>query len=411
MAEPKRTADLVAVSLEALDRYEEQQDALAGDKTRPPAPGDVYVIRETRDYDVEWVLVAHDPASPERYLAVPADANPLKGSADVALADGSLRLRSLFAVWIDARVLDPDLRVSAVAAADVKRTRQRWLDVGDGKTTGSVLAREVDDDPEYHDWCEDVLGPARRRLVEALETKKDDASDESEGVVVPFRRPARFIALPIAASVALVVTGGFALLLWRSIERVQSLEETSRLVEERHGEELRGLEAERDRLEAERVRLEEARRLELARAGEESERVAQQHRDQIAALDQRLEEARGASDVINPTITVFDPPELTTRGKMELTLSPGSSHVVLFFALRERSPAPRYRLVVRERGDDAVVWTNDRLTLEEPGEIRVGLPAAILMQGEFELELARLEGDAFNKIADYELTILASSSP
>ncbi len=55
-------------------------------------------------------------------------------------------------------------------------------------------------------------------------------------------------------------------------------------------------------------------------------------------------------------------------------------------------------------------WTVSRpCGLQEPGEIRIGLPTAILMQGEYDLELSRLEGDTFNKIADYELTVFASS--
>ncbi len=402
MAEPKPVADLVTVSLEALDRYEARQEALAGDKARRPAPGEVYVLRETRDYDVEWVLVAHDPASPERYLAVPADANFLKGSADVALADGSSRLRSRFAVWIDGRILDSELLVGTVSEDDVKQARQRWLDVGDGKSTGSALAREVDRDPEYQDWCEDVLTPARRKLVEASKQVRGDAP----GVVVPFRRSARFTASRIAASVALVVTGGLALQLWRLNARAQNLEVENRIVEERYRGQLQVAESERDRLQADRGRLEEAHRLEMEQAGE---RVARQYRDRIAALDQRLEEAWGAADVVNPAIAIFDAPGMTARGKKELTLSPGSSHAVLFFALRERSPASRYRLVLRERGDSAVIWMNDRLMLEKPGEIRVGLPATHLKQGRYDLELARLEAGAFKKVADYELTILAGS--
>lgn len=405
MAEPRSTANLVNASLEALDRYEEKQDALAGKKAHPPMPGEVYVLRETRGYDIEWVLVAHDPASPERYLAVPADLNHLTGSADVALADGSLRLRSRFAVWIDGRLLDRELLVGTIAKADVQKTRQRWLDVGDGKSTGSVLAQEVDRDPEYQDWCEDVLTPARQRLIEASRQRQDGAAE----VVVPFRRSALFTGSRIAATVALIVTGGLAMMLWRFNERVQSLEVEKRIAEERHRGEIQVAETERDRLQAERDRLEVAHRLELEEVGKERERVTQQYRDRIATLDHRLEEARAAADVVNPAVMFFGAPDTGVRGKEELTLSARSSHVVLFFALYEPSTTSRYRLVLRKRGADAVVWKNDRLTLAK-GEIRVGLPAAIFSHHEYDLELSRLEGDLYSKVADYELTISAGAN-
>lgn len=404
MAELKQAADLVAMSLEALERCEEKQAALKDGANRSPMRGDVYALRETADDDVDWVLVAHDPADARCFLAVPADDHFLAGSADVEFADGSLWLRCRFATWIDAELLAADLRVGMVPSTDVERARQRWLDLGDGKVTGSVLAREVDDDPEYKDWCGDVLEPARRRVAGMSETKEDDAPDKSEGVVVPFRRSVRFTMMRVAASVALTMAG---LAFWRSYERIQSLEMANRIVEERYRE----VEEKRDRSEAERIREADAHRLELERAGKENEQAAQQYRDQIATLDERLEEARKArkpSDVVNPAVIVFDEPQLTTRGRRKVTLSSGASHIVLFFALRERSPASRYRLVLREQGKNEVIWANDRLTLEEP-EIRVGLPASILTPGGYDLELLRVEGGAFSKVGDYELEVLASS--
>ena len=399
MAEPKRTPELVAESLRALDRYEQKQEALAGESARPPTQGDVYVLEPTRDFHLEWVLVANDPADPDRFLAVPADGNFLAGSADVELPDysavGSLRLRCRFATWIDATLLKPELRVGVLGSDEVSRARQKWIEVGDGGVADPVLAREVDDDPEYKDWVEDVLIPARRRLLE-----------NQAVVIAPPRRPQRYTFYRIAASIVLMLGGGLAgLQLWRLNERVQDLVTVSRSAEERHREEMQELEAERDRLESERERLIAEHRRELEQAGAEDAQAARELRERIAELDKRLAEVARASSVVNPVIASFESPRFVTRGKKKIKLEPGASHVVLFLALDETSPAPKYRLELREKGTDVPVWTNDRLTVMEPGEIRVGVPAGILNPGVYELELSALEGGEVRRVGEYELEV------
>ncbi len=399
MAEPKKTPDLVAESLRALERYEQKQEALAVESGRPPALGDGYVLEATRDFNIEWVLVAHDPADSDRFLAVPADANFLAGSTDVELPDdsavGSLRLRCRFATWIDATLLNSELRVGVLESAEVSRARQKWLEVGDGEITGPVLAREVDDDPEYKDWVEDVLIPARRTLLEA-----------QAAVIAPPRPPQRYTLYRIAASVVLMLGGGLAgLQLWRLNERVQDLETVSRSAEERHREEVQELEAQRDRLAAERERLIAEHRRELEQAGAEDAQAVQELRERIVELDKRLEEVARAASVVNPVIASFQSPRFVTRGKKKITLERGASHVVLFLTLDERSPAPKYRLELREKDSDVPVWTNDRLTVMEPGEIRVGVPAGILSPGVYELELSALEGGEVRRVGEYELVV------
>ncbi|MCP4658312.1 MAG: hypothetical protein GY856_23105 [bacterium] len=164
MAEPRKTPELLADSLRALDRYQQKQEVPAGESARPPATGDLYVLEPTRNFNLEWMLVAHDPADPDRFLAVPADGNFLAGSADVELPDdsaaGALSLRCRFATWIGVALLDPALRVGVAGSGEVERARRKWFEVGDGEVAGPVLAREVDDDPEYRDWVEAVLIPA-----------------------------------------------------------------------------------------------------------------------------------------------------------------------------------------------------------------------------------------------------------
>ncbi len=407
MAEPKKLTDLVAASFEALDRYEEAQEALDEGGERPPAPGDVYVLEATKDFGVEWAVVAHDPADLSRFLVVPADGHVLAGSADVELEEdspvGALKLRCRFGTWTDAKLLRPELRVGVLGTKGLVQARQRWLDVGDGEVTGDVLGREVDDDPGYQDWVDGVLVAARRALIEAQGVEK--TPKKKEPIAPPVRRSQTSMIFRIAASIAVAVA---SVQLWRLSERVQDLETASRGAEERHGAAVRQLETERDRIVAERDRL-QVRQQELVAAGAEDAQEARELRERVAVLDRRLVEAEKASEVVNPALAFFSPPEEARRGKVEVTLRPGQSYVVVFLPLREPSPAPRYQLKVRVKGTEAPIWTTDRLIFQKPGEIRAGLPVKVLKQSEYELELLALEGDTFRRVAEYEMVVFARS--
>ncbi len=348
MAESEQQPDLLTASLEALDRYRSAQEALAEGGDRPPAPGDVYVLEATGDFDVEWAILAHDPADASRFLLVPADGHVLAGSADVELGDdspvGSLTLRCRFATWAGAELLRPDLRVGVLGSEDLARVRRRWLEVGDGKETGDVLGREVDDDPGYQDWTRGVLVPARQALIEAHgaeEAPREIAANAGEPKARPaaplMRRFSVSAFLPIAASIVVAVMG---VQLWRLSEQVRDLE------------------------------------------------------------------TEKASEVVNPVIAFFSPPKEARRSKVVVTLRPEQSYILLLLALREPSPAPRYRLEVRAKGIGTMIWSSDRLVVQKPGEIRAGLPAEVLKQGEYELELLAREGDTFRRVGEYELVVL-----
>lgn len=418
MAESKNLADLVAASFEALDRHEAAREALDPGGDRPPAPGDVYVLGATQHFAVEWAVLAQDPADPSRCLVVPADGHVLAGSGDVELAEdspvGALKLRCRFGAWIDAELLRPDLRVGRLAEEALVVARQKWLDLGDGEVTGDVLGHEVDDDPEYQDWVEDVLVPSRSALIEARST--EETPEQRETIAAPVtaeeRRPARLSRrssrsafFRIAASIVVAVA---SVQIWRLSDRVDDLEMASRRAEERHGVAVRQLETERDRLEAERDRLQD-RQQELESSGAENAAEARELRERVADLDRRLAAAERASEVVNPAIAIFSAPEEVQRGKEEVAIGPEQSSVLFFLPLREPSPAPRYRLEVRVRGTGEPVWSNDRLVVQETGEIRVGLPARLLKPGEYELELWALEGEEVRRVAGYDLIVSRSS--
>ncbi len=387
--------ELLAASLDALERYEANR-SLADDGTHPPAPGDVYVLNETRAYNVEWVLVSSDPADPNRILAVPADGSALVGSADIELSNdsplGTFKLRCRFATWINIDLLKPEFWLGALPAGDVAKARDAWQKLAEGELTGSTLARETDDDPLYQDWLEGVLEPARRAVLEERHEAPETHPKRGNTRILSDRIRHYFA---LAASLLLFMAGAAA---WRQQIEIQALESAIEFSRGRHWQEVQQLESKQRRLTVQYQELEQA--------GENQANSARILQERVLQLNRQLAEAKLAAKVVNPVIAFFPPPEEAMRGRRQIQLRPGASHVVLFLALRKSSPAPSYRLELREKGNDISIWENDRLTLEEPGEVRAGVPLEVLKLGAYELELLELEGNAFRRIAGYEFTVI-----
>lgn len=150
---------------------------------RPPRPGDLFAPAETADLGVEW-LVLDRADVPSRVLLVPADTNPLAGSADVeAHPDrpaGPLTIRCGYGVWIDPDNLEPGDRTGAVDDATLETAlKKRWALTREA-LQGSPLEREVDVDPEYQDWVDEILVPARTALEtahrEIVEVRTEETS-------------------------------------------------------------------------------------------------------------------------------------------------------------------------------------------------------------------------------------------
>lgn len=150
---------------------------------RPPRPGDLFAPAETADLGVEW-LVLDRADVPSRVLLVPADTNPLAGSADVEAHPkhpaGPLTIRCGYGVWIDPDNLDPRDRTGTVDDVTLESAlKKRWA-LTRGALHGSPLEREVDVDPEYQDWVDEILVPARTALEtahrEIVEVRTEETS-------------------------------------------------------------------------------------------------------------------------------------------------------------------------------------------------------------------------------------------
>jgi hypothetical protein len=149
----------------ARERSERLKEDLRLGQGGPASPGDLFVLKATADLPVEWAVL--ERASGGKLLAVPADAGPRAGSADVEVSaqepGGPLSLRCRFANRLDARLFDPELRTGRLADETVAEALHRIRQFESGTLEPSPLAEEVDADPEYQDWTRDVLEPARKR--------------------------------------------------------------------------------------------------------------------------------------------------------------------------------------------------------------------------------------------------------
>jgi hypothetical protein len=114
---------------------------------------------------VEWALLDRRPQGD--FLAVPADASPLAGSADVEVPatapGGPLCLRCRFAVWLRPGLFEPRLRSGRLAPETVAEALQQVRRLEAGTLEPSPLAEEVDADSEYKDWIQEV--PERARAL------------------------------------------------------------------------------------------------------------------------------------------------------------------------------------------------------------------------------------------------------
>lgn len=357
---------------------------------RRPEVGELVLFPETADLPVEWAVLGRDPDRPGLVLVVPADTYTKAGTADVEVSEGSpvapLTLRCAFGTWIGEARLSTARRTGDVLdSQDVSAARRVWEARERGEPVGSLLAEEVDADPEYQDWIEDVLVPARVALAAAP--------------VVPVRRRPTFFGNPLAlaASVLLMVslglTGG---LIWQDRRLEDLASERSRAQEE--------LRQETERLTRELRRSEDAHRREMTEAEQRAEEVRQRDRERIAELEQRLEDIRRPETLLNvPIIGLFPRP---VRGEIrEVTLPAKAGLFFLLLSVTDMRRFPSYRLEAVSKDTGRVSWKGQGLETNELNEVSLALPRDALAPGDYRLRLYGLKGGKAELVEEYELRI------
>jgi hypothetical protein len=170
----------------SLDRSARLEKELRTRQGRPPAPGDLFVLRATAGLPVEWALL--ERRNDGKLLAVPADAGPPAGTNDVEVpADapgGPLSLRCRLSLWLDAALFEPELASGVIGEESVAEALQRVRQIESGILEDSPLAEEVDAGPEYQDWIRDVSEQAWALASKARPTPRLRSSGGSSWTVV-----------------------------------------------------------------------------------------------------------------------------------------------------------------------------------------------------------------------------------
>lgn len=170
----------------ALERELEQR------RGRAPEPGEIFVLSETAELPVEWALLE---ARPKAFLAIPADTQPLAGSRDFALSasvlSGPLVLRCGHAVEIAPSRLRPELRTGLLDPRSLAAARSLQKALADGTAAEDPMGEEIDRDPEYRDWVEEVLDPARAVLVGLSGNGEQETHREADVITFEERRVQR----------------------------------------------------------------------------------------------------------------------------------------------------------------------------------------------------------------------------
>jgi hypothetical protein len=347
--------------------------------------GELVLFPETAGHPVEWAVLGRDPAHPGHVLVVPADSNTKAGTADVE-ATGSvapLTLRCAFGIWIsEARAAAAPRSEGALSAEDVSAAKRVWEAKERGEPVGSLLAEEVDADPDYRDWIEDVLVPARDALTKAP--------------VVPIRRRPHFFGNPyaLAASVLLMVTLGLTGgLLWQDRRLDNLASERARTEKE--------LRQERERL----ARVEEQHRRQLTEAEQRAEEARRQDQERIAELERRLEDVPRPEALLNVPLVDLGPKD-PVRGEIEERILPeGVDLFFLLLSIADTRPFPSYRLEVVNKDTGRVVWKGEGLKASRLNEVSLALPRDELPPGDYQLRLYGLKNGKAEEVGEYEVRI------
>ena len=343
---------------------------------RKAEPGDLFVTPEVADQGVEWVVLERDPGDAPRLLVVPADLSPLVGSADVAApaeAGGPLTLRCAFGVWIDTDDLDPKLRAAVVPRATLEQARRKRQQLEDGTLVGSEPEQEVDADPEYAQWAEDTLKPARSALARSTASEPEPSCGRSELDGTPgirtaprrirllSRRGTSLRLLAWAASVVFVVT----------LVLLATLEQQRRTL-----------------------------RQDYSRLRHEKELAEQEYRRKISNLEAMS--SGGELDVVfNPPLVQLLPGDVRGPAK-KVRLSSRTVFVVLLFATKISESG--YRLEILGPQDEEIwsgIGPSDRLA-----ELRVLVPTSRLSAGDYRLRLyTGGDGEGSELLGEYTLSI------
>lgn len=466
---PLRRQELARRSALAARRAAAEMGHRPGDRAEA---GDLFVLRQSEHLPVEWAVLESKPAMGDgaaadgpakdgpagdaptaattMLLAVPADTNPLAGSADFELPSESpaapLTLRCGFGVWLAETDLDLSRRTGRLGEEALRRARQvQAATIARVPLAATPAQLEVDADPEYQEWVEKVLVQARRAVIEAPGV----AAGGNVAAVVPGAA-----APPVAAVAPLATVAPVA-----AVAAVAAAPPVAAVapITERHGENRGSWWFERPYAlatallllvslalgiavawQARRLRelaAEQRRGQQLLRSARESaeaaERRAKAERQQAAAmLGQAAAAARGGTvgaggdkgggtggrkgehaqapagdePIVNLPFVWLAADE-ALRGQPGAVKIPADARLVALILELGAAPAlPRYRLELR-RSSGQRVWSADGLRKTGTMELTVALPRPLLRPGSYSLRLYDPGAADGQPLATYSLAV------
>ncbi|HKV09767.1 MAG TPA: hypothetical protein VJ725_16615 [Thermoanaerobaculia bacterium] len=388
------------LTAEALDKAARLDAELARRRGRPAEPGDLFHLSRTAAFPIEWALLDRDPKTPGRLLAVPADSNPLLGSADVEVPDsalsGPLSLRCRFGAWLEPPALADGKRTGLLETEFLEQARNHQAALERGENPAPLLAFETDVDPEYEDWVNEVLAPARAALTAPA------AEERAPAPVVPLRPRWTSLGNPyaLAASILLLVTLSLAGGLLRQSQRLQDLAAERTRTEEQ-------LRQEKEKLAGELQQAGEKHRQELAERERQAEEARRKDQERIADLEKQLESGGRVRPLINvPFVNLI--PRDPVRGEIQpVSLPPEADRLFLLLSIIDPRSFPSYRLELLQKDDGRKIWREEGLTASDLNEISLALPRSLFSPGDYRFRLFGLRDGKPERVAEYDLRIEA----
>lgn len=177
-------------------------------------PGQVFALRATADWDIEWIVIDEDPSRANHWYVIAADDNPLLGEGDLEIGD-SVRFpffsRCRQQTSVAAQTLEQGALSRTIASRDLERIRRTVTAIDGGKRDPSPLRRDTSTEPAYLEWTRSTLEPARQTLEALL-------SSRTPRLVAPSaterESPARRWQPEALAAIFAVTTLGLTLLAW-----------------------------------------------------------------------------------------------------------------------------------------------------------------------------------------------------
>ncbi len=389
----------------AAEAWEQARSPSQAEPAAPdPGPlGRVLVFPELTEPRLAWAALHREAGDGARLLLVAADGNPLVGSGDVAVVGpgvGALTLRCRFAVRAGEHELGPTTLLGTLPAEALARAEARWQEIAGGRSVGTFTEQETEEDPEYQDWIEDVVRPAAGRLEARL---GDAVASPAPALPFPTRSPGEVQPsgawMRWAAVLAFVALGaGSGWLLWRKGLEIDALRTAAAAGESAHRQAVADLETRRAELEAQY-------RERLRAAGQDRERLAAEHRVELKELEAQLVRLRQATEVKNPVFASLDPASIV-RGTTPVQVGPEVSHLMLYLPVDDPT-GTQFQVEVSERHSNKQVWVQKGLRSNGPGEVLLGLPAALAPPGDYRVRLFRLTGRELQLVREHMIEVVA----